>query len=791
MNSFGGFGTNRPTNNTFGQPQQTNTFGQPQQNNTFGQPQQSQFGSSTFANPSFGNQQPQQQQSTFGSTFGAQQPQQNTSGFGTNTASTFGQQQQRPMTSGFGQPQTTGFGSTSTFGQPQQQSTFGQPQTTGFGSTSTFGQPAPTTGFGQPSTFNRPSTTGFGTQQSSGFGTQQSSGFNASFRPATTTFNNPSTSSFGGNSLGSSNLINEGTKPFTASHTSDGYYQCITSDKQYENFSLEELRLKDYQLNKKQATAGAFGTQQQPSITGFGGTTSGFGQSTGFGQNQQQPQQPAFGQPQQSTFGQQPTTTTGFGGTSSGFGNSSGFGQKPPTTFGQSTTGFGTTQPTTSFGTTQPSTSGFGATSFNKPATTFGQTQPQQPTTSFGSTQPPTTGFGTTQPSSTGFGTTSSFNKPAVSFNQPQPSAFNNSTFNKPPGISFSTPTPNPQQQQSSLSFSTPLKPATSFGTTQPAFGQPQQQAQPNVSQFSTSFQQPQQQFQTPQRIAKIDDAPYGHSPLLQSPVKVTQNHKYKLSSAVKRQPQTVVSSRYKTQIFTPNKQRTTDPRDDQALDATMFVKQSPKTLNLTPQTKQQLLKMEDKKNEPFVTPRKIGIQDPPISDAPASEPQIIVDIPPEYVLEPPINDILKAAVAQGPSYLCPHLSVTVHGVGAIEFLETINLMNPVNEDAPDEWGNIHFTQMLGKIFNQLIILKPGEIVVYPDEGLTADIGQGLNVRMRIRMENIWPKDKETEKEIKNTEHPLFKKFKWKLEALKTQKYIGYENGVWEYELENLGEPLK
>ncbi|XP_027557642.1 nuclear pore complex protein Nup98-Nup96 isoform X3 [Neopelma chrysocephalum] len=186
-------------------------------------------------------------------------------------------------------------------------------------------------------------------------------------------------------------------------------HQCITAMKEYESKSLEELRLEDYQANRKGPSnpvgAGAatslFGSSTATSSTAtglFGSSTTNTGFS--YGQNKT-----AFG-----------TSTTGFGtGTTGGL-----FGQPSQTTslfnkpFGQATT----TQNTGfSFGGTstlgQPNTSTMGL---------FGVTQPSQPGGLFGTAANTNagTGFGTGTglfgQANTGFGVGGSTlfgNKPA------------------------------------------------------------------------------------------------------------------------------------------------------------------------------------------------------------------------------------------------------------------------------------------------------------------------------------------------------------------------------------------
>ena len=200
--------------------------------------------------------------------------------------------------------------------------------------------------------------------------------------------------------------------------------------KEYDTFTLEELRCADYMANRKgpgtgttaPANTGATGlfgaapNQTAPATGGlFGSTAATTQQSTLFGANQQN--KPLFGATGGTTggFGQ---PTSAFGQTNSAFSTpntaTSGgiFGAKPATGFGAAATtassgfGFGgqTNTATNMFGQNQQNT-GFG----NKP---FGAAQPQTSQPLFGAS---TGGFGTTA-AAPAFGTTGT----TGGFGQPQ-----------------------------------------------------------------------------------------------------------------------------------------------------------------------------------------------------------------------------------------------------------------------------------------------------------------------------------------------------------------------------------
>ncbi|XP_040006276.1 nuclear pore complex protein Nup98-Nup96 isoform X3 [Xiphias gladius] len=523
-------------------------------NKTFGTP----FGGGTGG---FGNSSTFGQQNTgFGTTGGF-----GTSAFGTasNTGGLFGSTQNKPGglfgSSTFSQPATsstsTGFGfgaasgtSTSLFGNSgtgtsgglfsQQNNAFGANKPTSFGS---FGTSTSSGGlFGSTNTASNP----FGGTNSL-FG---GSGFSAAQQPGTTVKFNPPT--------GSDTMVKAGVT--TSINTK---HQCITAMKEYENKSLEELRLEDYQAGRKgptnqmaAATGGLFGsaTATSSATTGlfgstapntsfsfgqnkstFGATAGGFGTTAG-GLFSQQPQQQAGSlfKP----FGQTTTTqNTGFS-----FGNTNTMGQANTSTMGL----FGNTAASQSgglFGAAQTST----ATGFGTGTGLFGQTN-----TGFGNvgTQPSlfgnkTTGFGTTTTSAPSFGTGTGLfgNKPALTLG----TGTNTSTFgfganpaggslfgNKPAtgglgaglGTSFGTAV---GTGQTSLFGSNQNKLGTTLGT-MGTFGgtgfnsgtgtlgfgaaqQPVALTDPNTAAA--------QQAMLQQQLSVLAYSPYGDSPLFRNPL--------------------------------------------------------------------------------------------------------------------------------------------------------------------------------------------------------------------------------------------------------------------------------
>ncbi|XP_077448682.1 nuclear pore complex protein Nup98-Nup96 isoform X1 [Stigmatopora argus] len=388
-----------------------------------------------------------QQNTGFGTTGGF-----GTSAFGatTNTGGLFGTTQNKPGglfgSSTFSQPPTSSTSTTFGFAAPSATSTslFGNAAAGNTAAAGLFSQQNNAFSANKPTTFGS-----FGTSTSTGglFGSTNTtanpfggatslfggSGFSATQQPGTTVkFNAPT---------GNDTMVKGGvTTNINTKH------QCITAMKEYENKSLEELRLEDYQAGRKgatnqmpAATGGLFSAAAPTSTapTGLFGSAAA-NNNFSFGQNKTTFGQAApggfsgttgglFSQPNQQQagslfkpFGQ--TTTAPSSGFS--FGNTNTMGQASTSTMGL----FGNTAASQSgslFGTAQASTAtGFGAAGglFGQAATGFG-TVGTQPSI-FGNKA---SGFGATTTSAPSFGTGSGIfgNKPALTLG----TAANPSTF--------------------------------------------------------------------------------------------------------------------------------------------------------------------------------------------------------------------------------------------------------------------------------------------------------------------------------------------------------------------------
>ncbi|KAG1655385.1 Nuclear pore complex protein Nup98-Nup96 [Nymphon striatum] len=350
--------------------------------------------------------------------------------FGTNAAGAFGQPAATSSNAfAFGGTSNAG---TNMFGTPQQQ----QQASTGLFSlqpTTAFGAAAKPAGFSGFGTNTATGTSLFGqNKQPTLFGASTSTSggslFGGTAAAATTTagrFSQVPTQS--GTTFKFSPVTGNDTMLKNGLSTNiNTRLQCITTMKQYEGRSLEELRTEDYLANRKGPQAGSttfsstslFGQNTaaaSPASFSFGGTQTKpifGGTATSTPSIFSQPQQPStalFGQPATTGFGAATSTATGFGG----FGTPA-----KPTLFGQ---------PAVS----QPSTG-----LFSQPAA--------QTNTAFG-TQSFSSGFGATTQSNTLFGAKPAFGATTTTsaFNfgtNTAPSASGTSLFGqKPAGTMFNT----------------------------------------------------------------------------------------------------------------------------------------------------------------------------------------------------------------------------------------------------------------------------------------------------------------------------------------------------------------
>lgn len=353
-------------------------------------------------------------------------------GFGaTNTTSPFGAA--KPA---FGAPASTPSGGL--FGGSNTSTT----ASTGFGGGFGGNTASTTPAFGSNNNNNNNNNTGgglFGSQNKPAFGSAPSGGSLFGGGASTSGFGaGAATGGFGGAStgFGASQPVNNGTAatPFTpytekdAASNTNSHYQTISFQQPYQNFSLEELRLADYNAGRRfgntNGQAGAFGQS-----TGFGGfganqssgtTTGGFGStaaagntgglfgasantSSPFGQTQtQQPASTGFGSGG-GLFGSQNKSATGglFGSQPASSAQPSGglFGTSGSTGFGSGGGGFGSNA---TANTTGGGLFGNNSQTQNKPAFGgFGGSAGAGTGTGFGAS---TGGFGTTATTSAGGG---------------------------------------------------------------------------------------------------------------------------------------------------------------------------------------------------------------------------------------------------------------------------------------------------------------------------------------------------------------------------------------------------
>ncbi|EPX71386.1 nucleoporin Nup189 [Schizosaccharomyces octosporus yFS286] len=74
---------------------------------------------------------------------------------------------------------------------------------------------------------------------------------------------------------------------------------------------------------------------------------------------------------------------------------------------------------------------------------------------------------------------------------------------------------------------------------------------------------------------------------------------------------------------------------------------------------------------------------------------------------------------------------------------------------------------------------------VYPEEGSSPPVGEGLNVPAIITLENAWPVSRETREPIKNANHPRYAQHLRRLQNIKETEFIDFNDGKWTFKVQH------
>uniref|UniRef100_A0A8D3BN44 Nuclear pore complex protein Nup98-Nup96 n=1 Tax=Scophthalmus maximus TaxID=52904 RepID=A0A8D3BN44_SCOMX len=819
-------------------------------NKSFGTP----FGGGTggFGNAStFG-----QQNAGFGATGGF-----GTSAFGTttNTGGLFGTTQNKPGglfgSSTFSQPPaassaSTGFGfgatsatSTSLFGSTatgasgglfsQPNNAFGATKPTSFGS---FGTSTNSSGglFGATNTASNP----FGAA-SSLFG--GAGGFSATQQqqqqqqqPGTTVKFNPPT--------GSDTMVKAGVT--TSINTK---HQCITAMKEYENKSLEELRLEDYQAGRKgpttqmaaataslfssatptsSAATGLFGAAAPNASFSFGpnkGTfgaaaaPGGFGAATGslFTQPTQQPASSLF-----KPFGQTTTApNTGFS-----FGNTNTIGQANTSTMGL----FGQTAPAQAgglFGAAQTSTApGFGTATglFGQTNAGFGNS------TLFGNK---TSGFGATTTSAPSFGTGGGLfgNKPALTLgpgtnassfgfgtNPAAGSLFGNkpatgglgtglgTSFGAAVGAGQTSLFGNNQNKLGTTLGTMGTFGATGFnsGSSALGFGAPQQPVALTDPSGAAA-----QQAMLQQQLSVLAYSPYGDSPLFRNPLSDPKKKEERLKPT---------NPTAQKALTTPTHYKLT-PRP--------ATRVRPKALTSSGSSKSQLFDGLDD-DEPSLTngafvpryalslvrPGSRVDDDPEVTHFyvnPIAKPipqgrvhASLQDTISDLNMHKPARNGLEVSTSRHESITFSVFSgIVLNRVGYYTIPSMKDLAEMVDDHGDCSvdnftvgrkgYGSIFFpgeVNVTGLNLDEIVHFRRKEVIVYPDDKNKPPEGEGLNRRAEVTLDGVWPNDKTSCAQIRSPERLTDMNYEGRLEKASRKqgaRFLEYrsETGSWVFEV--------
>lgn len=102
-----------------------------------------------------------------------------------------------------------------------------------------------------------------------------------------------------------------------------------------------------------------------------------------------------------------------------------------------------------------------------------------------------------------------------------------------------------------------------------------------------------------------------------------------------------------------------------------------------------------------------------------------------------------------------------------------------VNFDEPVDLTAVNLDDLYGNI----VVIEIRSITVYPDASKKPPLGRGLNVPSTLRIENSWPRNRNTPSPA--TSGPLYEKHVRRLQRLDGTQFVSYDNktGVWTFKV--------
>ncbi|XP_068025345.1 nuclear pore complex protein Nup98-Nup96-like [Melanerpes formicivorus] len=614
-------------------------------------------------------------------------------------------------------------------------------------------------------------------------------------------------------------------------------HQCITAMKEYEKKSLEELRLEDYQANRKgPGRAGIAVSLFGPSVTRpatglFGSSTT----SQGFPYGQSNP-----------SFG---TSATNFGSAAAGalFHQQS----QPTTLLNKPFSQARTTQSTAfSFGSTplgqaNTNTTGlFGASQAAQPGGPFGAPSSTSAATGFGAgsrllgqsfgagtstlfvNKP--AGFGTTTTSAPSFGTTTSSSKVLAAPGAGQKSLFGSTQTTL--GVT-----------QGTGGFGTP---GSSTAIAPLGFGAPQPAVDPNASAAQQALLQ--------QYLFSLMHSPFGDSPLFRNPLPGPTKEEERLAAtnpaaqkALKTHSPYKLSPRPEPRVR-PNVLQSAgyakslcgglEEDDEPVLHGGAFMpRKSIKRLVLKNLKSIRLFSPGNHEKEdvasPLECPEKRDGQDNEQEEEEEEDHHQVIQLYTNPIVKPtpqtpestvqdslvslstglegcseeasfpdaPLQEECKEQPEPGHHHHPAGITLTRNGYYTIPSLEDLaGLTNDSSECVVTNftigrrgYGSIYFegeVNLTNLNLDEIVHIRRNEVIIYPDDGRKPPVGEGLNRRAEVTLDGVWPTDKTSRCLIQSPQQLEAMNYAGRLEALcrrQGAQFVEYrpETGSWVFKV--------